>query len=134
MDFRRVIKIKGSYYVNIPIKTGEAFGLKKGQRVKVVDVPGSGIFITHSSVSENFPVNIESVERLQKVSAEILSRHEKRLKDLAEDFISKFMLRLVPVMASSGVFELKKKVSRLEKESEKLKTGKGKLSLVRKIK
>jgi hypothetical protein len=131
MDYRNVIKVQKSYYVNIPHKMCEALEIKKGERLGVSCVSGVGVFLMKSREGEFSSVDFSNIERLQKLATDTVSRTEERFKHLSDEFISKLMVRLVPALATVGIFDLKKRVDVLSKNMEQSKKGKGKLISLR---
>jgi hypothetical protein len=127
MYSRRVIKNRDSYYINIPRKIFESMELKQGQVLNLDHAPGVGIIIGREQDTHMHSANPESIKRLQQSSNEILYRQERRLKDLGDDFITKIMGQVVPVLVRSGVFDYKPRLSKIEKQLENMKRGRGKL-------
>ena len=127
MYSRRVIKNRDSYYINIPRKIFESMELKQGQVLNLDHAPGVGIIIGREQDTHMPSANPESIKRLQQSAAEILYKQERRLKDLGDEFITKVMGQIVPIMVKSGVFDLKPRLSKIEKQFERMKRGRGKL-------
>jgi bifunctional DNA-binding transcriptional regulator/antitoxin component of YhaV-PrlF toxin-antitoxin module len=127
MYSRKVIKNRDSYYINIPRKIFESMELKQGQALNIDHTPGFGIIIAREQDTHIPSANPESIKRLQQTSAEILYKQERRLKDLGDDFITKVMGQVVPVMVRSGVFDVKPRLSKIEKQLERMNRGRGKL-------
>jgi len=118
MYSRKVIKIKNSDYINIPKEVSKALGIVKGHHLKMSYLPGCGIFITLNQGADKIPVNLESVDRLQKAADFIYEQLKGRLKDLDSNFISGLHLRIIDDLVRSGLFELKARVDKLETKSE----------------
>lgn len=134
MDSRKVIKIEDSYYINIPSGVAQALEIMKGDRLKVSYIPGCGIFITLDQGADKIPVNLESVDRFKRAADTILLRVERKAKDLGDNFISDLWGRLIPAIATSGIFDLKARVEKLETKSEVSDQRRGKLVLLHKKK
>lgn len=134
MYSRKVIKIEDSYYINIPSEIRKALGIQKGEDMKIGYLTGSGIFITQAQGADKIPVNPESVDRLQRAADAIRWQLERKAKDLGDKFISDLMNRLIPTIATSGIFDLKARVDKLETKAEVSGRGRGRLVLVHKKK
>jgi len=134
MDSRKIVKIGNSYYINIPSDVAQALEIMNGDRMNVSFIPGYGTFNTLVRGADKIPVNPESVDRLQRAADAIRWQLERKAKDLGDNFISNLMNRLIPTIATSGIFDLKRKVDELEKQVEESNKTKGRLTLVRKSK
>lgn len=132
MDSRKVVRIGESYYINIPLEISKALGIMKGDRLKVSYLPGCGIFITLDQGADKIPVNLQSVDRLQRAADSIYEQLKGRLKDLDSNFISGLHLRIIDDLVRSGIFDLMARVEKVEKQVEETNKGKGRLTLVRK--
>jgi hypothetical protein len=131
MDFRRVVKIKNSYYINIPRVVCEALEIRAGERLKVGYLPGSGMFITQERGADKIPVNPKSVEGIQRAADSIYSEVARKLKLLEDLSISNYHTAMIKEISRLGIFELQRKVDRLEKRAVESSRGKGKLTLIR---
>jgi len=134
MDSRKVIKIQDSYYINIPSETSQALGIVKGDRLKVIPLPGLGILITQNQGAAKVSVNLESMERLQGAADQIYSNLERELKDLGLNFISNLQAHIISDLATSGLLDLKSRVEKLEKKPETSDQRRGKVILLHKNK
>jgi bifunctional DNA-binding transcriptional regulator/antitoxin component of YhaV-PrlF toxin-antitoxin module len=114
MDSRKVIKIKKSHYINIPSEISQALGIVKGDRLKIIHLPGSGILITLDQGAGKVSVNLQSIDRLQRAADAIYSQLEGRVKDLGLNFISNLQARIVSDLAVSGLLDLKARVDKIE--------------------
>ena len=134
MQSRKVVKIKESFYINIPSDVAQALEIMKGDRLKVSYIPGCGIFITQAQGADKIPVNLESVDTLNRAADAIRCQLERKARELGDNFISNLWGRLVPVIAGSGIFELKARVEKLEMKSKVSNQRRGKLVLLHKKK
>ena len=132
MDSRKVIKIHNSNYINIPLDVAQALEIMKGDRLKVSYVAGWGILITPDRGADKVPVNFEGVERLQRAADAIGRQLERKARDLGDNFISDLWGRLIPAIATSGIFDLKARVEKLETQPEGSDQRRGKIHLVKK--
>ena len=132
MDSRKVIKIEDSYYINIPSGVAQALGIMKGDRLKISYLLGCGIFISLDQGADKFHFNLESVDRFQRATDAGCLQLERTAKVLGDNFISDLWSRLMPAIATSGIFDLKSKMEKLEKQVEESNKGKGRLTLVHK--
>jgi bifunctional DNA-binding transcriptional regulator/antitoxin component of YhaV-PrlF toxin-antitoxin module len=134
MDSRKVIKIEDSYYINIPSEISRALGIVKGDRLKIIHLPGSGLLITQAQGAGKVSVNLESIDRFQRAADSIYQQLERRVKDLSLNFISNLQARIVSDLAVSGLLDVKSRVEKLETKSEVSDQGRGKLVLLPKKK
>ena len=134
MDSRKVIKVKDSYYINIPLEISEALGIVKGAKLRITHVIGLGLLITQAQGASKVSVNLESIDRLRRAADFIYEQLEGRLKDLDSNFISGLHLRIIDDLVRSGIFDLKSRVEKLETKSEVSDQGRGKLVLLHKKK
>jgi len=131
MDLRRVVKIKNSFYVNIPREICEALEIRPGDRLKVGYLAGSGIFITQEKGADKIPVNTKSVDAIQKAADFIYSQLARKLKLLEESSISNYHTAMIKEISRLGIFDLQRKVDQLEKRSLDVKKERGGLVLIR---
>lgn len=134
MDFRRVVKIKKSLYVNIPRQIADALGMQAGERLKVAYVAGSGIFITQVQGADKIPINPKNVDGLQKAADFIYSDVARKLTLLESAAVANYHASMIKEISRLGIFELQKKVDGLEKQVVGRTKEKGKLTLVRRRK
>lgn len=131
MDFRKVIQIRGTSYISIPKEICKALEIRTGERLKVSYVTGTGIFITQLKGADKIPIEPGSIDGLKKAAELIYSRLESKLKVLEDRSISDYHTAMVKEISRLGIFELKQKVDRLEKQSIKVEKVKGQLVLMR---
>ena len=131
MDFRKVIKIKGGYYINIPLEIAKALDIGAGERLRVSYVTGQGIFITQLTGSDKIPIVPRSPEALQKNIDFMYSLVEKKLKNLESQAISNYHDSMIKEISRLGIFELQKRVDGLEKRVVESNKEKGKLIQLR---
>jgi len=131
VETRKAIKNKTGIYVNIPSNICKALDIRAGERLKVSYVTGTGIFITQLRGADKIPIEPRSPEGLQKNIDFMYSRVEKNLKNLESQAISNYHTSMIKEISRVGIFELQRKVDRLEKRVEESNKGKVKLSLVR---
>jgi hypothetical protein len=134
MDSRKVIKVKDSYYINIPLEISQALGIVKGAKLRITHIIGLGLLITQAQGAGGVSVNLESIDRIQRAADFIYEQLKGRLKDLDSNFISGLHLRIIDDLVRSGIFDLKARVEKLETKSEVSDQGRGKLVLLNKKK
>jgi len=132
MDSRKVVKIKDSYYINIPSDVAQALGIVKGDKLWITPLIGLGLLITQAQGVGKVSMNPEGMDRLKKVADTIYWQLEGKLKNLGSNFISNLQARIISDMVRSGIFNLKARVEKVEKRVEESNRGKGRLTLVRK--
>lgn len=118
MQSRKVVKIKGSYYINIPSEISQALGIVKGDELGITHLIGLGLLITQARGAGKVPVHLESIDRLQRAADFIYEQLKGRLKDLDSNFISGLHLRIIDDLVRSGIFDLKARVEKLETKPE----------------
>jgi hypothetical protein len=94
-------------------------------------VTGTGIFITQPDGADKIPTEPRSPEGLKKIANSIYSQTETKLKNLAHKSITDYFTLMIQQLSRMGIFELQRKVDRLEKLSIESNIVKGKLILVR---
>jgi hypothetical protein len=134
MDSRKVIKIKDSFYFNIPLEISKALGIVKGDKLRITPLVGLGLLVTQAQGAGKVSVNLESVDRLQRAADFIYEQLKGRLKDLDLNFISGLHLRIIDDLVRSGIFDLNARVEKLETKSEVSDQRRGKLVLLHKKK
>ena len=131
MDFRKVVSMSGTFYVSIPSEVCKALDIKAGEKLKVSYVTGQGIFITQAKGADKIPIDPRSLEGLKKAADFILSQTEKKLKELESKSITDYFTSMIEHISRLGIFELKKRVDRLDRLAVESNIEKGKLTLVR---
>jgi hypothetical protein len=131
MDTRRVIRNKTGFYINIPLDICKALEIKKGEHLKVSYVTGVGIFITQLSGADKVPISPKSVEGLKKAADFIVSHTEARLKQIESNSITSYYTSMIEKLSRMGIFELQRKVDRLERLAVESNIEKGRLTLIR---
>ena len=131
MDTRRAIKNKDGIYVNIPIDIVRALEIKPRERLKVSYVSGMGVFITQQRGADRVPTLPRSIEGLQKAADSICSQTETKLKEIASTSIKNYFTSMIEQFSRLGIFELQKRVERMEKREQDNIWGKGNLALIR---
>jgi hypothetical protein len=131
MDLRKVIHIRGTHYISIPLEIVKSLEIKPGEKLKVAYVPGSGIFITQLKAADKAPLEVKSIEVLKKAADSVYSQLEKRLKELETKSIENYFTLMIQQLSRLGIFELEKRVSRMEKRSVEMEKVKGELVLIR---
>jgi AbrB family looped-hinge helix DNA binding protein len=131
MQTRKIIQMRGSQYINIPKEIAEALETKPGDRLKVSYVTGTGIFITQLRGADKIPTDPGSIEGLKKAADSIYSQTEIKLRNLASKSITDYFTSIIQQISRLGIFELQKKVDRLERLSVESNIVKGKLVLIR---
>lgn len=130
MRTRKIIEVRNSQYVNIPREIREALNTKKGERLNVGYAPGVGIVMTQLKGADKIPARSKVIEELQREADFVYSSVTKKLRKMKDGQIESFHSLMMKEFAKLGIFDLKSRVDGLEKEAEKIKMGRGKLSLV----
>jgi hypothetical protein len=132
MQSRKVIKINKCFYVNIPLEISGERKIEKGDSLKIRDIPGQGILITQAQGIEKVSVNLDSIETLKRAAYEIITETKKELRTVRSSFTSEILRSLVGELVRCGLFDLRARVDKLEKQVEESDKGKDRLTLVRK--
>jgi bifunctional DNA-binding transcriptional regulator/antitoxin component of YhaV-PrlF toxin-antitoxin module len=131
VETRRAIKNKTGIYVNIPSEICKALEIKVGDRLKVSYVTGTGIFITQMVGSDKPPTVPGSIEGLKKAADFVCAQAEKKLRAFEHNSISRYCTAIVEQISRLGIFELQKRVDRMEKRTIEVNKIKGQLVLIR---
>jgi len=118
METRKVIKVGKCHYINIPSDISKSLQIVKGDRLKIIHLPGTGILITQTQGAAKVSVNLESYNKLQRAGDFIYEQLKSKAKDLGDKFITDFFARLIPSLVTSGIFDLKARVEKLETKPE----------------
>lgn len=132
METRKVIKIRNSYFINIPSEISEELKIDKGDSLKVGYLSGYGILITKEKGTSKLPVALDSAERLQRLADDIFSDMRRKAKSFEASFTFNMMNRLLGELFKSGLFDLKAKVQDLEEKIKTLNPGRGKIVMLKK--
>ena len=80
METRKVVKIRSSYFINIPAAIVEDLKIEKGDSLRVGNLPGYGIIITRDKGLDKISVKLESVARLQTAADNIFSELKRKAR------------------------------------------------------
>jgi len=118
MESRKVMKIRNSYFINIPLEVSKALGIVKGDRLRINHLPGLGVLLTQAQGADQVPTFKVDIDRLQRAADFIYEQLKGRLRDLDSNFITGLHFRIIDDLVRSGIFELKARVEKLESKSE----------------
>ncbi len=113
METRKVIKIKNSFYINIPAEIAERWGIEKGDSWLVGQLPGYGILISRSGATDRGPSALDSEDRLYRCADDIFSDLRRKAKALEGSFTFNIMNRLIGEVVRSRVFGTKEEIIEL---------------------
>ena len=123
MEIRKVVKIRSSYFINIPASIVEDLKIEKGDSLRVGNLPGYGIIITRNEGVDKVSVNLESLERFQRAADNIFSELKRKAKSLENSFTFNVGSRIIGELLNTGWFDPKIGIeevkSRIERKEEK---------------
>ena len=134
METRKVIKIRNSYYINIPSEISEGMGIDKGDSLKVGYLSGYGILMTRDREVSEASVTLDGIERLQRTADNIFSDLRRKARSFEASFTFNIMNRLIGELMKTGLIDLKGRVEKLETKPEAFDQGRGKVILLHKKK
>lgn len=128
MEARKLIKIKSSLFINIPMEIVEGLNLQRGDVLWVAHVPGYGIGITKDKNSGKVSVRVAGGDRIKIVADDAYAELKRRAKILERSFINNIMTRFIGEAMNSGLFDVESRVRELVEKAEALGVEKRKLS------
>jgi bifunctional DNA-binding transcriptional regulator/antitoxin component of YhaV-PrlF toxin-antitoxin module len=130
MEIRKVVKIRSSYFINIPAAIAEDLKIEKGDSLRVGNLPGYGIIITRDKGLDKISVKLESVARLQTAADNIFSELKRKARSLESSFTFNIGNRIIGELLKTGWFDPKIGVEEVKSRSEKLSERSVKLVLL----
>lgn len=106
METRKVQKINGSYFINIPSVVRDEMGIEKGDPLKIGYLAGCGILITKDKGTDEISINLESEDRLKRTADNIFSEFRRKAKSVERSFTTNIMTRLIGELLKSGLINL----------------------------
>lgn len=107
METRKVVKIRSSYFINIPAAIVEDLKIEKGDSLRVGNLPGYGIIITRDKGVDVLSVKLESVARLQTAADNIFSELKRKARSLERSFTFNIGNRIIGELLKTGWFDPK---------------------------
>ena len=120
METRKVVKIRSSYFINIPAAIIEDLKIEKGDSLRVGNLPGYGIIITSDKGASKISVQLESVARLQTAADSIFSELKRKARSLERSFTFNVGNRIIGEILRTGWFDPKIKVEEVKSRVEAL--------------
>ena len=111
MEPRKVMNIKNSLFINIPISIAEELKLRKGDVLWVGKLSKDGLIITKSKSSGKVEAGVASIDRINTVGNEVFLELRRKSKALENSFVNHIMLRLMSELLKGGFIDLKRVVS-----------------------
>jgi bifunctional DNA-binding transcriptional regulator/antitoxin component of YhaV-PrlF toxin-antitoxin module len=116
MEARKVISIKSSLFINIPMSVAEEFKIQKGDVLWISYVRRYGVVITKEKDSSKISSKVADAYRINIVCDEAFADLRRRAKGLERNFINRLMMGFMSELIKSGWVDLKEKVDKLLKE------------------
>jgi len=105
METRKVVKIRSSYFINIPAAIVEDLKIEKGDSLRVGNLPGYGILITSDKAASKISVQLEGAARLQMAADNIFSELKRRARSLERSFTFNVGNRIIGELIKTGWFD-----------------------------
>ena len=118
MEIRKVVKIRSSYFINIPAVIVEDLKIEKGDSLRVGNLPGYGIIITRNKGVDKISVNLESVETLQRTADNVYSELKRKAKSLENIFVFNVGSRIIGELLNTGWFDPKIGIEEVKSRTE----------------
>lgn len=120
MEARKLIKIKNSLFINIPMEIVEGLKLQRGDVLWVAHVPGYGIGVTKDKNSSKVSVRVAGGDRIKIVADDAYAELKRKAKMLERSFITNIMTRFIGEAVKSGLFDVESRVRELIERAEAL--------------
>ena len=130
MDIRKVVKIRSSYFINLPSSIVEDLKIEKGDSLRVGHLPGYGIIITRNEGVDKISIDLESVEKIQRTADTVYSELKRKAKSLENSFVFNIGNRILGELIKTGWFDPKIGIEEVQSRIEKGKEGRVKLTLL----
>ena len=130
METRKVVKIRSSYFINIPAAIVEDLKIEKGDSLRIGNLPGYGIIITRDKGLDKISVKLESVARLQTAADNIFSELKRKARSLESSFTFNIGNRIIGELLKTGWFDPKIVVEEVKSRTEALSKRSVKLVLL----
>ena len=118
MEIRKVIKIRSSYFINIPAAIVEDLKIEKGDSLRIGNLPGYGLIITRDKGVDKISVKLESVARLQTAADNIFSELKRKARSLENSFTFNIGNRIIGELLKTGWFDPKIAVEEVKSRTE----------------
>ena len=130
MDIRKVVKIRSSYFINIPSSIVEDLKIEKGDSLRVGNLPGYGIIITPNEGIDKISIDLESVAKRQRSADAVYSELKRKAKSLENSFVFNIGNRIIGELMKTGWFDPKIAIEEVQSRIEKANEGRVKLVLL----
>ena len=104
MEARKLLNIKNSLFINIPVSVVEALELRKGDVLFVGKISKDSLIVTKSKTSGKLESSVAGVEHIKTVCEEQWRELLRKCKALENSFICNVMNRLTGEVIKSGPF------------------------------
>ena len=111
MEARKLLNIKNSLFINIPVSVVETLGLRKGDVLFVGKISKDSLIVTKSKTMGKLEASVAGVEHIKTVCEEQWRELLRKSKGLQNSFVQNTLLRLHGELMSSGILDLKGMVS-----------------------
>lgn len=107
MEARKVIKIKNSLFINIPVSMAEELKLRKGDVLWVGKLSKDAIIVTKSKNAGKIEAGVAGIDRIKTVCEHEWRELLRKSKALQNSFCNNALLRLQGELMTSGLLDLK---------------------------
>ena len=125
MEARRVVKIRNSYFINLPVSVVKGLKIEKGDVLWIGDLSGDGVIVTKSKDRNKVAASVAGVDRIKIATEEGLSLLRRSAKSLERSFFNNFVLRMTGVGVEGELFSMKSRIEELEGKTVSLSKGVG---------
>jgi bifunctional DNA-binding transcriptional regulator/antitoxin component of YhaV-PrlF toxin-antitoxin module len=107
MEARKLLNIKNSLFINIPMSISEELKLKKGDVLWIGKLSKDGLIVTKSKSAGKVEAGVAGVDRIKIVCDHQWRELLRKSKALQNSFINNVLLRLQGELMSAGIIDLK---------------------------
>lgn len=101
MEARKVMKIRNSFFFNIPSSMAEELKLKKGDVLWIEKASRDGLILSKFKDSSKLFAGVASIERIKAVGEEVYGEVRRKLRSLENTAINNVMQRLLCEVAKA---------------------------------
>jgi antitoxin component of MazEF toxin-antitoxin module len=107
MEARKLLNIKNSLFINIPVSVVEALELRKGDVLFVGKISKDSLIVTKSKTKGKLESSVAGVEHIKTVCEQQWRELLRKSKALENSFVNNLVLRLHGELMNAGILDLK---------------------------
>lgn len=120
MEARKVMKIKNSFFINIPSSVVEGLKLEKGDVLWIGYRSGYGVVMAKEKNSSKISAGIAGIDRIRIIGDEVAAELRRKAKVLENSFHTNIFNRLLGSHLEKRLLDVERKVGELEGKTETL--------------